>query len=161
MGNPKSDSELNHYLRQRLPTHLRHSFTEAQLTAIRSMYSNLGRSNSALIDQRLTIPFIGGRLYAVFMIGRDCRTQPRTTLKRALKARLIMAALIAVGCSSILGLVKLRQIYSTSAYRRSFATEKSAHPTAVPFKRNQEECETSGREWRDDECIDHEHDPTF
>ncbi len=167
MGNPNSSAQVNYYLRSRLPAHLRDTFTEEQLTAIRETYSGLSRGSTPIIDQRVTLPIPGSPLYAVLIVGRDLRSKSRaektrTTVKRAIKARLIMAACVVLGCGSMLGLVKLRHVYSTQAYRSTLRTEDAtAHPTTVPFKRDRTACETSGREWRNDECVDHEHNPTF
>ncbi|MEO1592259.1 MAG: hypothetical protein AAFU71_13330, partial [Cyanobacteria bacterium J06632_22] len=154
-------------LRNRLPMHVRHTFTEEQLTAVRETYSSFSRIQTPLVDQRITVPFPGGRLYAVMMVGKDRRTKvrmsaDRTTIKRAVKARLIMALCVTLGCSGMMGLVKLRHVYSTRDYRSGLQTQgASVHPTTVPFKHDQAACETSGREWHDGECVDHQHDPTF
>mgnify|MGYP001804661814 CR=1 FL=1 len=34
-------------------------------------------------------------------------------------------------------------------------------PTTYPLKDNEKDCEESGRIWRDGECYDYDHDPTF
>jgi len=157
---------LNQNLRKRLPAELQHTFTEAQLTAIRNLYNMRSRTSSPLVDQRFTLPCPGGHLYGVLMIGRDrrskLRARTRKNLKQAIRARLIMTLGVTLACSGMMGLVKLGQVYSAHTYRKNFETEKAGyHPASVPFKEDQMACEASGREWRNEECIDHEHNPSF
>ncbi|MEO0540759.1 MAG: hypothetical protein AAFZ80_07820 [Cyanobacteria bacterium P01_A01_bin.105] len=86
----------------------------------------------------------------------------RTALKQTMKIQIITALCVTVGCSSVMGLVKLRHFHSTHAFRSSLtANDATVHPTTVPFKRDQQACETSGREWQEGGCLDREHSPTF
>lgn len=38
---------------------------------------------------------------------------------------------------------------------------QSIHPAVMPFKGDQKSCETSGRVWEDESCLDYNYDPSF
>ncbi|MEM9977387.1 MAG: hypothetical protein AAF808_07125 [Cyanobacteria bacterium P01_D01_bin.2] len=69
----------------------------------------------------------------------------------------ITASMTGMGC--IIGLLRLRYDYQTIHPLQ--AEEPSVHPTVLPFRKDPVNCEKNGGLWLNQECVDHDHSPTF
>ncbi len=150
---------------EQLPPEQRYSFSENQITALHQSALSLPKANHA-VNIRWSIPFPGKGIYLVFFAGKEQRSRKRllTDGDFQLLPRFILILTIFFGCSLISGLFYSQRILATSKQNSSFSSDNSSdtiHPTVVPFKYDQEQCETSFREWKDGECFDYEHDHTF
>lgn len=155
-----SERERNRFITERLPAHLRSSFTDEQLSALRQAFTLIGRSPHR-IDCRMSIPFPIRSFYFVLLAGPERRSKERVAAaQRAFLIRAIVLLSMAVGSGLVFALSGLSGA-GNSQVRRVWHAGQQSHPTVVPFKYTKDECETSGREWREGECVDYEHSPDF
>lgn len=143
-------------LLQRIPKDVCATFTVAQVQAIETALV----PRRHVIDIRLAMPFLGKGAYLVFAAGPNKRAHYRDIQNRNPFVMPAVVASVVVGAASILGLVHLKGSELLEAKDPRFVKE-TFHPTAVPFKKNRGECEESGRQWIDNQCIDRVHDPVF
>ncbi|NEP16748.1 MAG: hypothetical protein F6J97_07560 [Leptolyngbya sp. SIO4C1] len=145
---------------EQLPSNVRATFTPIQMAAL---YETLSNSQTRhLVDIRFLVPVFSRRFYFVCLIGRDRRPRQRVSLRQAVLARLILLAVALAGCGAVFGLSQLYRMTTPSIRNQPVVDQgKSFHPATLPFKRNQEACETDGRQWEDGQCVDYEHDPSF
>ncbi|MEO1620764.1 MAG: hypothetical protein AAFU53_06990 [Cyanobacteria bacterium J06632_3] len=141
----------------RLSKDISSTFTLHQIRAIEAAL--IPRSH--FIDIRLSMPFLGKGAYFVFAAGPNKRKHYRNLQNKNPFVMPAVTASIFVSALAILGLVHLRGSKLLAEPDPSFAAEEAFHPTVVPFKKNRGECEESGRQWVDDQCIDETHDPVF
>ncbi len=154
------ERERNRFILERLPAHLQTSFTEEQLSALRHSFTLIGR-NRHRIDCRLSVPLPGRPFYFVLLAGPERRSKQRVAAaQRAFTIRAVVLLSMAVGSGLIVVLASLSGT-GTNRLRGLWHTGNLSHPTVVPFKTNQSECEASGREWKNSECVDHSHGHTF
>ncbi|NEZ54442.1 hypothetical protein DXZ20_01760 [Leptolyngbyaceae cyanobacterium CCMR0081] len=140
-------------------------FSEYQIEALHRSALSLPKRNHA-INVRLSIPFPGKGIYLVLFAGKELRSKKRLLADRDFQIlpRVILLLISLLGCATIFGLAYSQRILAINNQRNASSLNESSdviHPTVVPFKYDQEQCETSFREWRDGECIDYEHDHTF
>ncbi|MEO1348068.1 MAG: hypothetical protein AAFW84_04605 [Cyanobacteria bacterium J06635_15] len=147
---------------EQLPPNIRATFTTTQILALQHALARYRRTRH-LVDIRLPIPFPGNGLYGVFLIGRNQRNQAVPKAKsQGMLARFTLIASILVGCGAIVSLSQLYRVLSPSIHNQPVIDQgPNFHPAEIPFKRNKQECEVSGRQWKDNQCIDDEHDPIF
>lgn len=141
----------------RIPTNITATFKPYQIKAMEAAL--IPRRH--IIDLRLNLPFLGKGAYLAFAAGPNRRAHYRNLQN---KNPFVMPAVIAsvvLGAMAILGLVQLRGSALLAEPDPVFQAEEAFHPTTVPFKKNRGECEESGRQWIDNQCIDKIHDPTF
>ncbi|MEM6598076.1 MAG: hypothetical protein AAF635_07895 [Cyanobacteria bacterium P01_C01_bin.69] len=146
-----------YYLLSRMPAALKTTFSWPQIKAIESALV----PRRHLIDLRLSLPFLGKGAYLVLAAGPNKRSHYRNLQNRN---PLVVPAVITsgiAGAAALLGLVYLKGSTLLAKPDPVFAKDEAFHPTAVPFKKNRGECEESGRQWIDDQCIDKTHDPVF
>lgn len=159
-------TEQNIYVAKRileqLPPDMRATLDTHQILVLQQALTNYRRSRH-IIDIRLPIPFPGGGLYGVFLLGRNQRSREAPQSKtKGMLARATLAASILVGCGAIVGLSQLYRVVSPSIHNQPVIDQgPNFHPAEIPFKRNRQECEVSGRQWKNNQCIDDEHDPIF
>lgn len=140
----------------RIPPEVRVTFTAKQIRAIEAALV----PRSHVIDLRLSLPFLGRGSYLALAAGPNRRARYRNLQKRNPFIMPAVFSSVLIGAASIFGLVHLRGSKLLTKPDQ-FTKEKGFHPTAVPFKTNRGECEESGRQWIDDQCIDTIHDPVF
>ncbi len=150
---------------EQLPPEERYSFSEKQIEALHQSALSLPKANHA-INIRWSVPFPSKGFYLVFFAGKERRSSQRLLSDGDFKLlpRFIIILTTLLGCTLISSLVYSQRILATAKQRSAFSLEDSSdtvHPTVVPFKYDQEQCETSFREWKDGQCIDYEHDHTF
>lgn len=146
-------------LMSRMPPHIITSFSDVQLDAMReALASRSWRRHT--VDIRISIPF-ARRLYIVLVMGLERRSQGRRVHEKKLNPiwtpaniAVILITLV-VSLSAIFGAFQLRD------FNFSFFNQLEVHPATVPFKKDKADCEASGRDWRNGECIDYEHNPSF
>ncbi|MGD1866881.1 MAG: hypothetical protein ACFB0D_20205 [Phormidesmis sp.] len=146
-----------YYLLSRMPEAVRITFNWPQIKAIEAALV----PRRHIIDLRLALPFLGKGAYLVFAAGPNRRSHYRNLQNRN---PLVIPAVITsatVGAGTLLGLIYLKGSALLAEPDPVFAKDEAFHPTAVPFKKNRGECEESGRQWIDDQCIDKAHDPVF
>ncbi|MEO0455203.1 MAG: hypothetical protein AAF152_01295 [Cyanobacteria bacterium P01_A01_bin.114] len=151
---------------EQLPPTMQATLDTNQIVLLQKALVKYRRSRH-MVDIRLPIPFPGGGLYVVFLLGRNQRAREnlradRQAKTKGLLGRATLMASILVGCSAIVGLSQLYRLFSTSIHNQPVIERgPNFHPAEIPFKRNKQECEISGRQWKESQCIDAEHDPTF
>ena len=155
---------IQHVLEQ-LTVEERYSFSENQIEALHRSALSLPKRSHA-INVRWSIPLPGKGIYLVFFAGRERRSRKRllTDGEFQVLPRLLLILVSLLGCATIAGLAYGQRILALSKQRSVYNVNNSSdeiYPTVVPFKYDREQCETSLREWKDGQCIDHEHDHTF
>ncbi len=140
----------------RIPQEVCTTFTPTQIQAIEAAL--VPRSHA--VDLRLSLPFFGQGSCLAIAAGPNRCAHDHNLQKRNPFVMPAVFTSVLIGAASIFGLVHLRGS-KLLAQPDQFTKEKGFHPTAVPFKTNRGECEESGREWMDNQCIDTVHDPVF
>jgi len=146
-----------YYLCSRMPEEIRNTFSWPQIKAIEAALV----PRRHLLDLRLSLPFLGKGAYLVFAAGPNSRPHYRNLQNRN---PLVIPAVISsatIGAATLLGLIYLKGSDLLAEPDPVYAKEEAFHPTTVPFKKNRGECEESGRQWIDKQCIDKTHDPVF
>ncbi|MBT9315392.1 hypothetical protein [Leptothoe spongobia] len=139
---------------KRIPPEHRHSFTTEQVKALQN----------ALAEKRQKQPNLKVTLGPFYLSLTAGRSQ-RSTLQRSHHSILVpvlcmMVSMVGTGC--VAGLMQFRYGYQAAHANTAFQTdEESFHPTVLPFRKNQSNCEKNGAAWIDRECVDPNHDPTF
>lgn len=165
MNNPPAQSDqpkpdLTERILERVHPEVRATFSQAQVEALRKALGNRIDKKHA-VDLRLSVPLPGRSIYCVLLAGAEGRSHDR--LKQEANVLLVPATLLAsilLGIGAIAGLVQLKQSQLFAAPDPA-AEEDTFHPTQIPFKTNQADCEASGRQWEDEKCLDYEHNPDF
>lgn len=153
------DGALERFL-NRLPEDVAASFTTEQLSAMQAALQ-FTQWRRHPVDLRMTIPLLWKRFYVVLVAGPERRSKQRLKAERS---RNPIWTLGNVGfvlvfiCLGILSSLGISQLQMTSF---SSPVKLQAHPTEIPFKADKQSCEESDRIWRNGECIDYAHDPTF
>ncbi|MEM8503400.1 MAG: hypothetical protein AAF716_09635 [Cyanobacteria bacterium P01_D01_bin.1] len=140
----------------RIPPEVRATFTRTQIHAIEAALV----PRSHVVDLRLSLPLLGKGSYLALAAGPNRRARYRNLQKRNPFIMPAVFASVLIGAASIFGLVHLKGSKLLDKPDQ-FTRKRGFHPTAVPFKTNRGECEESGRQWIDDQCIDTIHDPVF
>ncbi len=146
------------HLLQRLPIEISTTFTLSQIQAMEGALT----PRAHLIDVQQQLPFLGKGAYLVFAAGPNRRARYHSNLRnRNAWVMPVILVSTAVSTLSLFSLITLRSSQLLAKPDPSFTTKKAFYPTTVPFKRNQQECEQSSRQWINDKCVDSEHDPAF
>ena len=137
----------------RIPVEYRHSLTAEQISALQSTLVKKRQKSS------LTVTL--GSFCLPLTAGRNQRVHSRQINQSMLAPVLcIMVSMVGMGC--VMGLMKLRYGYQINHINASlYPQEEAVHPTTLPFRKDQNNCEKNGGLWTQEECIDHTHDPTF
>lgn len=146
--------ELAVKILKRIPPEHRQSFTNQQITALQA----------ALMEKRqkqTTFKVALGPFYLSLAAGRN----QRGTSKRGSQTMLVPILCLAVsmmGAGCVAGLMKFRYGYQAAQAATALQpNEQIVHPSVLPFRTEQRNCEKNGAVWVDQECVDHGHDPTF
>lgn len=153
----KQNSALERFLR-RLPDDVSDSFTVEQLQAMQAaLQTTQWRKHP--VDIRLTIPVLWKKFYFVLIVGPERRTKRRNSIAPIWTPANILftIGLISVGMLLSIGVWQIKSVSIDFLLN----PPKDKYPAGIPFKPDQESCETSGRIWQNGECIDYDHDPTF
>ncbi len=150
---------------EQLPLEERYSFSEHQIEALHRSALALPKAKHA-INIRWSIPLPGKGIYLVFFAGKERRSHKRLLTDGDFQVlpRVVLILSTFLGCALVFSLAYSQRILSVSKQRSVSSLDKPSdmiHPTVVPFKYDQEQCEASFREWKDNECVDYEHDHTF
>lgn len=149
---------------EQLPPEERYSFSERQIEALHQSALSLPKARH-IINIRWSIPFPPKGVYLVFFAGKEHRSRKRLLADGdfQLLPRVILVCTSLLGCAIVFCLSYSYQMFVTSDRSASNLDNSpdTIYPTVVPFKYDQEQCETSFREWIDGECVDYEHDHTF
>ena len=145
---------------EQLPPEERYTFSERQVAALHQSAQSLPKA-SHIVHIRWSIPLPGRGLYVVFFAGKERRSRQRLLADKEFQVlpRIVLLGIVCLSCIALLGLVYGQQILSVAKQRQ--ASDNIVHPTVVPFKHNQEQCESSHREWKNNQCVDYEHGHTF
>ncbi|MEM9482195.1 MAG: hypothetical protein AAGA83_00735 [Cyanobacteria bacterium P01_F01_bin.116] len=155
---------INRILEQ-LPPEERYSFSQHQIESLYRSALALPKANH-IINIRWSIPFPDKGFYFVFFAGQERRSRKRllTDGDFQILPRIVLLLGSLFGCAIVFSLAysqRMLAVSKQSSKAKINESSKTIHPTIVPFKYDQEQCETSFREWKDGQCIDHEHDHTF
>ncbi len=142
---------------QRMPKEISITFSAIQIQAMESAL--IPRSHA--IDVRLSLPCLGKGAYLVFAAGPNKRKHYRDLQNRNPFVMPAVCASVMVSAAVIVGLVQIKGSNLLAEANPVFDNGPNFHPTVVPFKKNIEECEESGRRWVNHQCIDTVHDPAF
>lgn len=142
---------------QRMPRAVSTTFSAVQIQAIENALIPRGH----VIDLRLSLPFLGKGAYFVMAAGPNKRSHYRNLQNGNPFVMPAVFTSVMIGAASIVGLVALKGSELLKQPDPVFAQGEEFHPTVVPFKKNRQECEESGREWTKEQCIDSVHDPVF
>lgn len=150
---------------EQLPPEERYSFSERQIEALHRSALSFPKTNH-IINVRWSIPFPGKGIYLVFFAGKERRSRKRLIKDGDFQVlpRVILILVSLLGCATMFGLAYGQRILALSKQSSVYNADNSSnviYPTVVPFKYDREQCETSLREWKDGQCVDHEHDHTF
>lgn len=160
----KQKHSLMQRILDQLPPETRYSFSENQIAALHQSALSLPKAKHA-VNIRWSIPFPGKGIYLVLFAGKENRSRKRlmTDGDFQLLPRIVLILASLVGCAIVFSLAYGQRIFAISKQRSaaSLHEDVKVHPTVVPFKYDQEQCETSFREWKDGKCVDYEHDHTF
>lgn len=143
----------------------RHLFSDSQIEALHRSALSLPTATHA-VNLRWSVPFPGKGFYLVLFAGKERRSRHRLLADGdfQLMPRVILGLSTLLGCLIVFGLAYSQRVITVSKQHAISSLEEptdTVHPTVVPFKYNQEECETSFREWKDGQCIDYDHGHTF
>ncbi|ASC74337.1 hypothetical protein XM38_053130 [Halomicronema hongdechloris C2206] len=143
----------------RVPPRVAASFAPEQLEAIQKALEPRPWQRHP-VDIRLSIPLLWRRFYLVLIAGEEQRSQERRSKDRTLNPLWTPANLIIVSIITGTGVLAMIALVTLGGMELP-RWQRTVFPTDVPFKEDRQSCEESGRVWRDGECIDFEHDPTF
>lgn len=152
---PAFDKILAH-----IPPEIAATLTKEQLNAIKEA---LGKSNSLNhhpVDIRVSLPVPGRRTYIVLLAGSKHRNYKRLRVEKlnhqvwtpVNTTILVFFALLVTGFTSI--------VYNVLDIS-NLPMVPFNHPVTIPWISSKNQCEDSGKTWRDGECLDFEHDPSF
>ena len=150
---------------EQLPPEEQYLFSEHQIEVLHRSALSLPKANHA-INVRWSIPFLGKGFYLVFFVGKERRSRKRLLADGdfQLMPRIVLILASLLGCAIVFGLAYGQRKLAISQQRSAYNLDQPSdniHPTTVPFKYDQEQCETSFREWIDGECVDYDHSHTF
>jgi len=141
-----------------MPTDIANSFTPDQLLALR-LALPMVQPQRHTVD--IPIPLSSGRKLRFYMalLTRTHRhtgqgRAPATHLPIWRRPSIIALVMTITGIGAFMGALYITR-FDYSRLQRTQA------PAAIPFISNQAQCESSGRIWQDDQCLDYEHDLTF
>jgi len=154
----RSQVALERFL-ARVPPHIAASFSPEQLAAMQKALEPRPWQRHP-VDLRLSLPLFWRRFYLVLIAGEEKRSQERRSKERALTPLWTPANLIIVGIITGTGVLAMIALIALSTMDLP-RWQRHVFPAGIPFKEDRQSCEESGRMWRDGECIDFEHDPTF
>lgn len=141
----------------RMPPEVAATFTPLQQHALHEAL----QPRQHTIDLRLSIPWIWTRFYLVVLVGEEKRSASRRRLEAAKHPVWTVCNFIAIMSTTSLlgfGLISLIQL---SMRQSSSLLDRDPAPAEIPFKADQESCESSGRVWADGACFDYNHSPKF
>ena len=145
-----------------LPPETYTSFSTHQLNALHQAARSIPKTQHG-IEIRQSLPGPGRGFYLVLLAGREKRDRRRPGQKgtqAGLVARLAIVAISLMGSGIVFALSYGRQQLATGHLPTSH-TARDVHPTVVPFKDSQAECERTHREWHQDHCLDRDHSHQF
>ncbi len=142
---------------QRMPRSVSTTFSAMQIKAMEHALIPRGH----VVDLRLSLPFLGRGAYFVLSAGPNKRSHYRNLQNGNPFVMPAVFTSVVIGAASIVGLVALKSSALLQQPDPVFSQGEAFYPTVVPFKKNRQECEESGRKWIDQQCIDSVHDPVF
>lgn len=153
------NAALERFLKN-LPENVASSFNAEQLQAMQNaLQATQWRRHP--VDIRLTVPLLWKKFYVVLVAGPERRSQQRLRSDRSKNPiwtfRNVFFVLFLV-CAGMLTSLGLFQVKSSSL---KALDNLKVHPAGIPFKEDRTSCEESDRVWKNGECVDYNHDPTF
>ncbi|OLP15797.1 hypothetical protein BST81_24450 [Leptolyngbya sp. 'hensonii'] len=139
-----------------MPPEIAVTFTPAQIEALRRAFREPRKHT---IDLRLSLPFFRNWFYLVLLIGEERRSVDRRRMERASHPLLTPANVLFM--TVMLGLfLAASTVVVAGVFNLPIAGNK-VHPAAIPWLKNQRDCEQTGRTWLNDRCLDYDHNPSF
>ncbi|MEA5465007.1 hypothetical protein [Leptothoe sp. PORK10 BA2] len=142
---------------KRIPPEHRQSFTPQQIAALQNALGDKRQQQSKPSVFKVTL----GPFYLSLAAGRAQKISGQGRSSSMLVPVLcVMVSMVGMSC--VTGLMKLRYGYQAAHATAAFQTkEQKIHPSVLPFRTEQDNCEKNGAVWVEQECVDHGHDPTF
>ncbi|MEM9264137.1 MAG: hypothetical protein AAGA46_01285 [Cyanobacteria bacterium P01_F01_bin.13] len=138
---------------KRLPEEHRHSITPQQLAALQS--ASAEKKNKSIVRAYL------GPFCFSLALGRKQQINSKT-INQSMLTTVLCLMVSMVGMSCIISLMKFRYGYQSAYANTSFHTQdEEFHPTVLPFRKDQSNCEKNGGMWTEGECVDYAHSPRF
>ena len=157
---PAAQKALERFIRT-VPPEVANTFSEQQLDAILHFLDSLFWKRHP-IDLRTSVPFLFKRFYIVLIAGSEKRSPQRLRDERDQTPIWTTANILLFLFLTTTGLFIFSAGILISRANLSLPSlPNKTFPTIYPSKENEEDCEESGRTWRDGKCYDYEHSPDF
>ena len=160
---PKANSAFDKFF-ARIPPETAATFTDAQLNAIKRVLSSTTICGGHAVNIRLSLPVPGRRFYFVLLAGWERHSYKRICAEKLKHLVWMPANIIVLTVFLILLLASLFSVLyglQNMSPRPLGDGTSTKYPASIPWISNQNQCENSGRTWRDGECLDFEHNPDF
>lgn len=160
---PKADSAFDKFFAH-IPPEITATFTDAQLNAIRRVLGSTSIWGGHAVNIRLSLPVPGRHFFFVLLAGWERRSSKRIRAERLNHKVWMPANIIVIAVFTILLLTSLFSVLygmQNISPLPLVDVPSSTHPASIPWISNRNQCENSGRRWRDGECLDFDHNPDF
>lgn len=133
------------------------TFSPAQIQALQAALTPRRHP----VNIRLSLPLGITRVYLVLLAGTEGRSVGRRRQEAAQHPLwtpvnlLVMTSTMGLGAFALLAMVQIGNADLPAVFN------PKAAPASIPFKADRTSCEESGRTWREGDCLDFGHDPTF
>ncbi|MEM9806080.1 MAG: hypothetical protein AAF959_12440 [Cyanobacteria bacterium P01_D01_bin.56] len=153
--------DLANKILNRLPPEYRRSFTKEQVEVLHTaliMQNALDKDTPGLIK-------LWNINLGPLRLSLDLRSEQELQVSKRRQSKLVpilcmMVTMLGAGC--VAGLLKFRYDYQLNGLATSLQPqEQTVYPAVLPFRKDQANCEKMGATWIDQECVDHNYDPTF
>lgn len=135
------------------------TLTDKQIEALYNYFFARSKANH-YIDFRSSIPMPGLRLYLVLLVGPERRSESRLVASRGLYPvftpynLLLFMGLFAMICTMVFAILVVTK-------PALIMPQLLSHPTSIPWINNQDECEKTNKQWKNNKCWDNQHNPDF
>jgi hypothetical protein len=135
------------------------TFTKEQIEAIAKSFQHRDWHQHS-IDRRISVSIFRLRFYLVLLAGEERRSKLRLQYEKSLYPLWTPRNIFFL---IIFSLISIHGIISTLFLIKSLISTKLnlAFPTSIPGIENQNDCEQFNRTWKDNECWDNQHSPSF
>jgi len=156
----KDDNSAIAELFAKISPEIAESFNDEQLEVIKKAFS-FRRWKHHPIDLRVSVPIPGLQFYLVLLAGQEQRSKQRLRSQRALYPLWTPGNIV-----FITGFLTILSISSYTIFPFLFSSltsvfASSPYPTAIPWLESKFDCEHTGRSWKNNQCWDYEHNPSF
>lgn len=141
----------------RMPPEVAATFSPAQVQALQAALATRRHP----VNIRLSLPLGITRVYLVLLAGSEVRSATRRRQDAAQHPLWTPMNLLVMVGTTVFGILALLAIVQITQADLATLFNPRAAPAGIPFKADRSSCEESGRTWREGNCLDFGHDPTF